>query len=1117
MILYVVIHWKAPYQSSISYSSLYRNQLVEKAPIPPTSQNSANDSLHLEAITSHQILLSRGVAGSHSAPTSPCLEPATPQAVHSILQFLEGSLGDPKDLLGQQEALVARTASESRLIDAKSSLPRKVAATFEQGPTKASMPCDNLCELEAGCQRPADSANPSRDQGTLKLYQQQSDHRSTPPSPTLQRSVSAAEQRSSKQSAWRERPRLAVHRLLSHLFRAQEPVAESTSHIAPRPPTSKRSNPSRLPETLARRNDGLFLHRLQRASTQNVEIVSPPQFIFSSPELTASDQSISPRPPRSQFKSFIRDQLARASDTSSIGYSNSSLDLQQRVRNRRFASTNRGETFDNEILEPFYGYAIHQSVSEVLLGNESYISASEAQAAEKAATSDALCWDDKMLSFLLLCAFIPKVTSSLTLHLDRRSLFALRATCRTWNNALRHYKPPPPSPARTLPSELLRHVYSYLSPQDFNSARHVSHMWMRASLDKILLVSMLSRGGWLSGIFHSISSGATKEEIAALTRSIDIWTLSGYVSRECALGHNWTGNGLWDRESLGKRPAALAEAGRIDFQDLANGFAGKDVSQSSGVVSTVSPCGEFLMAAEGCIIYVYSLGASTVRPLTCVVCPRRVLAVSMDSSSKRFAVAALLYGRMGILCTLNIGRDSSGNVRVYETDIIAGFAGTSLFDTIDVRNGEDDYVLEGTDTPTGRNANWINEEWDLRIESSPRPTLSRRHEAILSQSPMANNSMSTVTGNRTLYRRLCSDDDPPRSVALCPQRRCVAFGCASGIELHWVDAVTGQDLTRWFPLSAPSDYLFFLPPRIGIDTTRKLRLISSTGHPLQRPALARMFRSTPSWLNIWAGLGHDVNQATPIRDELASTLRRDHYHAKPLSDGFHFLFIDPPTGLLCLGTDAPMDSPMKLLRKFCFLPDDIPSLSKHKRSPSHIAKLYAATYNMTTGPRVVAVYGEEVVLYSVPADAFRHSTTEQTIKLAGTAADQSTERLSVTNDEVKPAVPWFEWWPCVTAEQPSENGQADQIQEPMWPLYIRGTSIGKMENGVVDVSVIEKTGAELSIWAFGLDGRAVTWTLDVGNKHVPAIKQTVIAPDGRISERYDVDVEGEGEGEVIIG
>ena len=38
------------------------------------------------------------------------------------------------------------------------------------------------------------------------------------------------------------------------------------------------------------------------------------------------------------------------------------------------------------------------------------------------------------------------------------------------------------------------------------------------------------------------------------------------------------------------------------------------------------------------------------RPVTSVICPRRVLACSMDTSSERYAIAALLDGRMGVVC-----------------------------------------------------------------------------------------------------------------------------------------------------------------------------------------------------------------------------------------------------------------------------------------------------------------------------------------------------------------------------------------------------------------------------------------------------------------------------------
>lgn len=196
--------------------------------------------------------------------------------------------------------------------------------------------------------------------------------------------------------------------------------------------------------------------------------------------------------------------------------------------------------------------------------------------------------------------------------------------------------------------------------------------------------------------------------------------------------------------------------------------------------------------------------AGTLRPITSIICPRRALGCSMDTSSNRYAIAVLLDGRMGVVCDIT--------------------------------------VLEAS-TP-------------MRIE----------------------------TGPRSLYRNVCSDDDPPRSVAICPQRRCVAFGCSSGVELHWVDALTGQDLSRWFPLTAPSDFLFFLPPRKRVDSAKKLRLISSAARPSERPAISERPLGTrrcssPFWRRLGSTSPHDPISPTCLFGRMDCS---DHYRAVPL-------------------------------------------------------------------------------------------------------------------------------------------------------------------------------------------------------------------------------------------
>jgi len=86
-----------------------------------------------------------------------------------------------------------------------------------------------------------------------------------------------------------------------------------------------------------------------------------------------------------------------------------------------------------------------------------------------------------------------------------------------------------------------------------------------------------------------------------------------------------------------------------------------------------------------------------------------------------------------------------------------------------------------------------------------------------------------------------------------------------------------------------------------------------------------------------------------------------------LSDGHHVLFIDPPSGKLALGCDAPLGGPTKLIRKVIFTPPAIDT----------VPTLYTAAADLSQGARVVVAYGDVVMLYSVPPDLIVLSQTEQ--------------------------------------------------------------------------------------------------------------------------------------------
>jgi hypothetical protein len=192
--------------------------------------------------------------------------------------------------------------------------------------------------------------------------------------------------------------------------------------------------------------------------------------------------------------------------------------------------------------------------------------------------------------------------------------------------------------AMTYPHELIQQIYTNLHPRDFNAARHTCQSWMTASLDKYLLTSMLIRAGW------------------SRNNENYLWGLSCRLSRECALSPGWTGNGI----TTPPRTSPFRQSAWIDFSELASGYASPSGRHSGGLVFTVSICGKYLLVAEGGMIYVYELFGGNLRVLTSVVCPRRVLAMSMDASSKRFAIAALLDGRMGLMCDLQIHRNTKG-------------------------------------------------------------------------------------------------------------------------------------------------------------------------------------------------------------------------------------------------------------------------------------------------------------------------------------------------------------------------------------------------------------------------------------------------------------------------
>lgn len=98
----------------------------------------------------------------------------------------------------------------------------------------------------------------------------------------------------------------------------------------------------------------------------------------------------------------------------------------------------------------------------------------------------------------------------------------------------------------------------------------------------------------------------------------------------------------------------MAQSAEVDFRNVCRaekGFAAKSVC-------TTSLCGRYFLLADGTEIYTYDIQGHSPRLIDRTVCEKRVLAIAIDASPHRFAIAALLESRIGVYIDL-LGTPSS--------------------------------------------------------------------------------------------------------------------------------------------------------------------------------------------------------------------------------------------------------------------------------------------------------------------------------------------------------------------------------------------------------------------------------------------------------------------------
>lgn len=185
-----------------------------------------------------------------------------------------------------------------------------------------------------------------------------------------------------------------------------------------------------------------------------------------------------------------------------------------------------------------------------------------------------------------------------------------------------------------------------------------------------------------------------------------------------------------------------------------------------------------------------------------------------------------------------------------------------------------------------------------------------------------------------------------------------------------------------------------------------------------------------------------------------------------------------------MGCDAPFGSATKLLRKVVFVP----------QQEKCVPRLYTAATDMLNGARIVAVYGNDIVLYSVPPDVCQFSRSEQE---ADTQGDSFSPPLS-SGDH--PSNHWLNWLDVATSH-PSTSKSNNGGNTSIWPLAISGTKIGSLA-GICELSI--QTRPDIIIRAFSSSLLCKTWRLRSYNDPVTITKQYV-CQSGIVHDLYSVD------------
>ena len=233
-----------------------------------------------------------------------------------------------------------------------------------------------------------------------------------------------------------------------------------------------------------------------------------------------------------------------------------------------------------------------------------------------------------------------------------------------------------------------------------------------------------------------------------------------------------------------------------------------------------------------------------------------------------------------------------------------------------------------------------------------------------------------------------------------------------------------------------------------------------------------------------------------LDNEASGRNTAENYGSVPLSNGYHIIFTDPIDQRLSLGIDAPGFGLNRMAKKIIF---DGPK--------GILPSLYTAGKDLSWGVRVVASYGDDIWLFTVPEDIFTcegsgegEPWSEQYVPSQRLAQVRSMRAAKALLAEI-PAMP------SVSEDDTSED------QASIWPISLPGIPIATIP-GLTEIA-IDSRPASFTIWAFASDGTAQAWQITGANAR--DLRVTKVLSDGSVVEddtqlmHYDVKLDPDGD------